>query len=86
MTTMVFSFYTYDLWSDGHGGMSVNDVYSQGDIKIKLLPGRDSPTDLQLSRAVGGRGLDWDGESDYTLYATTKRNGNPACELRRVKK
>jgi hypothetical protein len=43
-----------------------------------------TPTDRQLSRAVGVRGADWDGESDFTLYATSKRNGRPLCELERV--
>jgi hypothetical protein len=83
-TTYVYKFYTYDLWSDGDGGMSVNDVYPQGEIEVPT--DGDEPTDLQLSRAVGGRGLEWDGESDCTLYATTKRNGNPACELRFVER
>lgn len=91
---MQFMLYTYDLWSDGEGGLSVNDVYRQGKIEItaKLVTFNEGTqhefsrymlTDRQLSRAVGGRGLSWEGEDDHTLYATD-RKGNPACELRRI--
>lgn len=79
---MVFKLFTYDLWADCEGGMSVNDVFPQGEITVNALPDF-GPTDLQLNRAIGARGLSWDGEADYTLYATD-RKGNPACELRRV--
>lgn len=90
----VYALYTYDLWSDGEGGMMVNDVYSQGKIEVRARlevfnegteheSVRYWPTDRQLSRAVGGRGLTWDGEVEHTLYATDKK-GNPACELRRM--
>ena len=74
-----YTLFTYDLWADGEGGLSVNDVYRQGEITLNV---RDYPTDYQLNRAVGGRGLTWDGDPEYTLYATDKK-GNPACELRR---
>jgi hypothetical protein len=83
-----YELYTYDLWADGEGGLVVNDIYHQGMIEVnaRLDPktGIYSVTDRQLNRAVGARGLTWDGEEDYTLYATD-RKGNPACELRRVK-
>lgn len=89
-----FKLYTYDLWSDGEGGMSVNDVYYQGVIEVnlkKVVANAGTPrefisedtSDYALNRAVGGRGLTWEGEMDYILYATDKK-GNPACELRRV--
>ena len=83
-----FKLYTYDLWSDGEGGMTVNDLYEQGVIEVKARTnpetGRYSVTDRQLNRAIGACGLSWDGDEEYTLYASDKR-GNPACELRRVK-
>jgi hypothetical protein len=89
-----FILYTYDLWSDGEGGLTVNDVYQQGEIEIVArlnLPFFDvmnhpiyTITDKQLNRAIGARGLTWDGDEEYILYATD-RKGNPACELRRVK-
>lgn len=77
---MTFKLYTYDLLPDIEGGYSVNDVYPQGLITVNV---KDYPSDYQLNRAVGGRGLKWDGDPEYTLYATD-RKGDPACELRRV--
>ena len=91
---MRFKLYTYDLIADCEGGYSVNDVYPQGTITINVRPTTvnpgtqweaiiHSPSDRQLNQAIGARDLTWDGESDYTLYATD-RKGNPACELRRI--
>jgi hypothetical protein len=82
METIIFQLFTYDLWADGEGGYTVNDVFPQGKITLRVRKG-DEPSTYQLNRAVGGRGLTWDGEADYTLYASDRR-GNPACELRRV--
>jgi hypothetical protein len=83
-----FALYTYDLWANDEGGMVVNDVYYQGEVEVKarLNPKTETYriTDRQLNRAINARGLSWDGDDDYTLYATD-RKGNPACELRRVK-
>jgi hypothetical protein len=83
-----YELYTYDLWADGEGGMTVNDIYRQGVVEINahLNPetGVYSFTDRQINRAIGARGLVWEGEDDHILYATD-RKGNPACELRRVK-
>jgi hypothetical protein len=89
-----FILYTYDLWSDGEGGLTVNDVYQQGEIEIVArlnLPFFDvmnhpiyTITDKQLNRAIGARGLTWDGDEEYILYASDKK-GNPVCELRRIK-
>lgn len=91
---MCFNLYTYDLWADGEGGMTVNDVYGQGKVEVRARRhdynvGTEHEshgytlTDRQLNRAVGGQGLTWEGEVDPVLYATD-RKGNPACELRRV--
>lgn len=92
---MLFKLFTYDLWSDGEGGYTVNDVYPQGEITLRVRPKvfnrgtphefiSHCPSDRQLNQAVGVRGCTWEGESDYTLYATNRR-GNPECELRRIK-
>lgn len=91
---MVFNLYTYDLLADAEGGYTVNDVYPQGTITLRVRPKTynpnspyeyiaHEPSDRQLNQAVGARGLTWDGECSHTLYATDKK-GNPACELRRV--
>lgn len=88
---MRYKLYTYDLWADGEGCMQVNDIYPQGTIQVKakLLTfnlGEDSEfclwdiTDRQLNRAIGARGLKWEGDLQGILYATD-RKGNPACEL-----
>lgn len=84
---MQFMLYTYDLWSDGEGGLTVNDVYQQGKVEVRgrletYNKGTHSEfsmyglTDRQLNRAVGGQGLTWDGEESSTLYARDKK-GNP---------
>lgn len=91
---MKFKLYTYDLWADPEGGYSVNDVYPQHEVEINVKPVTYNkgtphefvshyPSDYQLNRNLGARGLTWEGEVEHTLYATDKK-GNPACELRRV--
>lgn len=90
-----YRLWSYDLWADGDGGMSVNDRYNEGIVEIKVKPtvyneGTEhefiswEPTDSQLARVTGAKGCSWDGECEYTLYATCKRTGNPVCELERV--
>jgi hypothetical protein len=95
--TRVYKLYTYDVWGNRKDGYNVNDLYPQGEIKIKcdLIVFNEGtpteffdydPTDLQLSLAVGikrkYRPLKWDGESDYTLTAERERDAYPVCELR----
>ena len=80
--TQRYRLITYDLWPDGDGGMSVNDCYDKGIIEFRVTDPESGPTDLQISRAVGARGCSYDGEAEYTIYATD-RKGNPAFELRR---
>ena len=82
-----FNLYTYDLWGNDEDGYTVNDVYYQG---VVTIPARLDPqtgtyhvTDRQINRAIGARGLTWDGDEETVLYATDKR-GNPVCELRRI--
>ena len=91
--TRIYTLRTYDVWGNSKDGYEVNDKSSHGEVTIKCK--REvfnvgtpqefttySPTDLQLSRAVGGRGLTWHGESDaHTLYADRKSDGRPECEL-----
>jgi len=82
-----FILYAYDLWGNPQDGYIVNDIFRQREVEILA---RWNPaindfeiTDLQLNRAIGARGLKWDGGLDDILYATD-RFGNPVCELRRV--
>ncbi len=89
-----FQLWTYDVWGNARDGFDVNDRYKQGVIEIKCK--REvfnagtaqefetfNPTDGQLSRAVGGRGLSWDGDGE-NFYAENARNVKPACELLEV--
>lgn len=91
----VYDVYNYELWSDGNSGKMVNDVFYSHQITLRVKPTTYnigtaheftdySPTDLQLSRAVGLRGGTWGGESEHILYATDAK-GDPCCELRRRK-
>jgi hypothetical protein len=91
-----YKLYTYDVWGNARDGFEVNDFYAHGTITINVKPETynkgspheftsHEPTSLQLSRAVGVRGVEWEGESGYALYATKKSNGKPVCERRRVK-
>jgi len=87
-----YTLYTYDVWGNSKEGFDVNNVFQQGEISIRCRRkvynegtphefAAYDPTDLQLSRAVGIKGVEWDGETEYTLIATSK-NGRPLCELR----
>lgn len=89
-----YQMYTYDLWSDGDGGVMVNNTFQGRKVTLRAkkyvyIRPNGNPlvyyhlTNTQLNRAVGARGATWDGEEDATLYAIG-RNGNPLCELRRV--
>lgn len=89
-----YQLWTYDLWADGNGGYSVNDRHINGRIEINVKgkvynkgTGQEfiafDPTNRQLNCALNVHGLDWEGESDNTLYATD-RHGDPACELERL--
>ncbi len=91
-----YSLHTYDVWGNSRKGFQVNDTYTSGTfiyIRCKrVVHNQDTlhefesypAMNLQLSRAVGGKNLTWDGETEYTLYAENSRNGKPVCELRYV--
>lgn len=82
MKTLKFWLHTYDVWGNPEDGFWVNDRHMrQAVITIRC---KDSPTNRQLSRAIGIRGAEWSGEDDYTLYATDKNSGEPLCELERI--
>ena len=85
-----YTLWTYDVW-EGPDGPFVNDRYWQGEITVRVKGTLHKvgtpyeftsfePTNNQLNRAIGARGLEWDGEASYTLYAED-RHGKPVCEL-----
>jgi len=83
---MRFALYTYDPCGDG--GMMVDGLYYQRELEIsvRIDPkiGAYTITDRILNRAIGERGLRWEGDEDYALYATNKK-GEAVCKLRRIK-
>lgn len=85
---------TYDVWGNARDGFDVNDRRSQGTVEIRCKlevfnPGTESefatwtPTDRQLSRACGFRGVSWDrsGDPDYTIDCEVSRNGRPVGQV-----
>jgi hypothetical protein len=81
--------YTYDLWADGEGGKTVNDVY-RTDVVLALDEDEsESSVMTKLCEELGGDpkklGYDHNSEGgDDTIYILDDE-GNPACELRREK-
>lgn len=90
-----YTLWTYDLWGNHRDGWQVNDRFKEGTITIKVKgkvynEGTDhefisyTPTDRQINRALGVKGVEWQGEAEYTLYGETK-TGKPVAELVREK-
>jgi len=77
---MRYKLYTYDVWGNARDGFQVNDVYPQP----TTIEVSEYTSDRAINRRLGFNGLEWDGEPGYVLYATIKRNGCPACELRAI--
>lgn len=86
-----FRLWTYDVWGNARDGFDVNDRYSHGYVSIRCKRRVYSagtprefetfePTDRQLSRAAGFRGVEWEG-NDGAYYARAKSNGRPIGEL-----
>src|SRR5947209_18704692 len=81
-----YSLWSYDVWGNAKDGFEVNDRFRCGIVVIKCKKTIHNagtlhefvsydPTDMQLSRAAGVRGVKWDGITDEGLYATAKSNG-----------
>lgn len=89
-----YTLWTYDVWGNARDGWEVNDRCKHGTVEIRCKVevfnhGTDmefanwEPTDRQLSRAVGGRGLVWEWQ-DGSYEAKTKRGKPVGClELER---
>jgi hypothetical protein len=86
-----FKLWTYDVWGNARDGFDVNDRYGHGLVTIACR--REvfnvgtphefetfNPTDRQLSRAAGFRGVQWDGQDGYYTAEATS-NGRPIGEL-----
>ncbi len=87
-----YSLWSYDVWGNARDGFEVNDRFRCGTVVIRCKKKVHNagtpqavvsydPTDLQLSRAAGVKGVEWDGTTDEAFYATLKTNGKPVCEL-----
>ncbi len=70
----------YEVWGNTRDGYEVNQAYRTG-IIIEV---DEKTSDYAINRRLGLRGVTWEGEPEYGLYGTVKRNGRPACELRPV--
>jgi hypothetical protein len=92
--TRKYRVWTYDVWGNARDGFDVNDRRSQGTVEIRCKvevcnEGTDrefaswSPSDRQLSRACGFRGVSWDMSSDPddTVSCEVSRNGRPVGEV-----
>jgi hypothetical protein len=93
--TRRYRVFTYDVWGNARDGFDVNYVYPQGTVEIRCklkvynagTPEEFAswgPTDRQLSRACGFRGVQWDSADDpeYTISCENPRNGRPIGEVR----
>jgi len=87
----LYRFWTYDLWGNENDGWEVNDRYDRGLVEViqeETIYNRGSEHEFvswecskeSLKEAVAAIvDLDWEGENEYTLYATYE--GKPICEL-----
>lgn len=87
-----YSLWSYDVWGNAKDGFEVNDRSRCGTVVIRCRKKVHNegtpqafvaydPTDRQLSRAVGVKGVEWDGVTDEGFYASARSNGKPICEL-----
>tara|TARA_R110000803_G_scaffold112424_3_gene180786 strand:- start:545 stop:775 length:231 start_codon:yes stop_codon:yes gene_type:complete len=69
---------SYDIWGNAKDGFEVNQAFTTG----RYIEASDIDSDMAINRRLGIRGVTWEGEAEYGLYGTLKRNGMPALELR----
>ncbi len=86
-----YRLWTYDVWGNARDGYEVNDRCSHGTVTIRCKRETHNagtphefhtwePTDRQLSRAAGGKGLVWEWRGEGCYDAETK-NGKPVGAL-----
>ena len=78
--TYEYKVISYDVWGNARDGFEVNQAFNTGE--TVHLP--ENASDRLINRRLGIRGVSWDGDEDYTLFGTLKRNGMPALQLERV--
>jgi hypothetical protein len=78
-TAKKYRLVVYDVWGNASDGFEVNQAFYTN-VYIHVS---ENTSDLAINRRLGFKGLSWEGD-EYCLYATRKRNGMPACELRLV--
>lgn len=83
---------TYDVWGNPEYGYEVNDVYSAGEVELRIPQTRYNigtpqefigafPTDRQIKLAFGVNcRIDVDGD-DVTVYVNRQRDGYPIGEM-----
>lgn len=83
---------TYDVWGNAKDGYEVNDVYSAGEVELRIPQtlnnaGREGeftsayPTDRQIKKAFGVTcRIDTDGD-DLVIYVNRQRDGYPIGEM-----
>lgn len=79
---MKYEVISYDIWGNARDGFEVNQAFRTG----RFIDIDANTTDRAINRRLGVQGIQWDGEHEYTLYGTLKRNGMPALELQPVDK
>lgn len=71
---------TYDVWGNARDGWEANQAFTTG-IYIDVT---ENCSDMAINRRLGVRGLRWNGELEFGLYAENRRNGKPELELRPI--
>lgn len=77
---MKFEIISYDVWGNTRDGYEVNAAYHTD----QYIDIDESTSDRAINRRLGIHGAQWEGELEYSLYGTSKRNGKPLLELRAV--
>lgn len=86
---MDYALYTYDVWGNDEDGYEVNNVFGTDDVAHITEDLDDNDITLTLIKQgivnenCKGK-LVYEGEFDYTLYASWINTGKPAFELRGV--
>ena len=78
---MEYEIISYDVWGNAREGFEVNQAFRTG----RRVTVNEGDSDYAINRRLGVRGVEWDGDPEYTLYGTVKRNGRPALELQAVR-